>query len=69
MLSTRAILKSRESKTGKYWRLNKVQRRMQQEIPMPICFAFSCAASDAIFAASRDNVGSSRVAAMIRNRS
>lgn len=26
-------------------------------IPMPICFAFSCAASEAILAASRESVG------------
>lgn len=32
---------------------------------MPICFAFSCAASAAIFAASRDNAGSCRVADMV----
>ena len=34
-------------------------------IPMPISFAFSCAASEAILAASRERVGMLFVAAMI----
>jgi hypothetical protein len=46
------------------------QVRMQnvlwtKNIPMPICFAFSCAASAATFAASRDSMGTCLVAMMI----
>lgn len=61
VLSTRAMLKSAPSRQDAI--LSREDREVS--VPMPICCAFSCAASEAIFAASSESVGSCLVAGIL----